>query len=469
MNYEKLYVDGQWTDTHSKEFIDVENPATEEKFAQVPAGDKEDVNQAVAAAKRAFKVWQSTSLQERLAYLSKGLEIFQTFQDELTEIEVSELGSPMGRARKVHVESPMKSFEKFIKIAPDFSFEEALSRSTVRKEPVGVVGCLTPWNYPLDQVIKKVIPALICGNTVVLKPSQNTPLSVYWLAESFHQAQLPKGVFNLVTGRGAEVGNVLASHPDVDMISFTGSTTGGKEVGKLAMETVKKITLELGGKSANLVLHGADYEMAVTKSLNSTFYNTGQTCAALSRLIVPKEDLEKIEALIVDKTPHYKVGDPRDEGTDIGPLASKKQFDKVKHYVEMGVSEGAQLLVGKIPEKESAGYFVDPVVFTKVSNDMTIAQDEIFGPVLCVIPYDGIDEGLRIANDSMYGLSGAVFGPQAEAEKAAAALRTGSVYVNDGRGDPLAPFGGYKQSGIGREGGFYGLEEFVEIKSFYNQ
>lgn len=468
MDYEKLYVDGQWTDSHSREFIDVENPATEEIFAQVPAGDEHDVNQAVAAAKKGFETWKKTTLQERLGYLSKSLEIFKSFQNELTEIEVSELGSPIARARRVHVESPMKGFEKFIKMAPDFSFEEELPRSRVIKEPVGVVGCLTPWNYPLDQVIKKVVPALICGNTVVLKPSQNTPLSVYWLAEAFHRAQLPKGVFNLVTGRGAEVGNVLASNPDVDMISFTGSTTGGKEVGKLAMETVKKTTLELGGKSANLVLSGADYEMAVTTSLNSTFYNTGQTCAALSRLVVPKENLAEIEALIVDKTQQYKVGDPRDEGTDMGPLSSKKQYDKVKHYVEKGVSEGAQLLVGNIPEKD-VGYFVNPVVFTKVTNDMTIAQDEIFGPVLCLISYDGIEEGIKIANDSIYGLSGAVFGPQAEAEETAGALRTGNVYINDGKGDPLAPFGGYKQSGIGREGGFYGFEEFVEIKAVFNQ
>ncbi len=469
MDYLKLYIDGKWVDGHSNEHIAVENPATEKTVAQVPAGDSEDVNQAVSAAKHAFGNWQKTSLHDRLAYLSRSLEIFQSFEDELVQIEVSELGSPVSRTRKVHVVGPMKRFEKYLKIAPDFSFEKALPRSKILKEPVGIVGCITPWNYPLDQVMQKVIPALICGNTLVLKPSQVTPLSVYWLAEAFHRAQLPKGVFNLVTGRGAEVGNVLASHPDVDMISFTGSTAGGIEVGKLAMGTVKKIALELGGKSANLVLKGADYEKAVETSLNATFYNTGQSCTALSRLIVPSEDLSEIEGIIKKRSPEYQVGDPTDEETDIGPLSSKKQFDKVKFYVEKGVAEGAQLLVGNVPEKHSEGYFVEPVVFTKVSNQMKIAQEEIFGPVLCVIPYEGIDEGVRIANDSIYGLSGAVFGPKEEAEKIAAKIRTGNVYVNNGKWDPLAPFGGYKQSGIGREGGFYGLEEFVEIKTVFNQ
>lgn len=469
MDYEKLYLDGQWTESHSQELIAVENPATEETVAHVPAGDTEDVNRAVAAAKKGFAAWHTRPLQERLDFLWKSLEIFQGFQEQLVDIEVAELGAPVSWTRKAHVMGPIKRFEKYLKIAPDFSFEEALPKSKVVKEAVGVVGCITPWNYPLDQVIQKVIPALICGNGVVLKPSQMTPLSVYWLAEAFHQAGLPGGVFNLVTGRGAQVGNVLASHPKVDMISFTGSTAGGIEVGQLALGTVKKMALELGGKSANLVLKGADYQKAVITSLNSTFYNTGQTCAALTRLIVPQEDLPEIEALILEHANNYQVGDPKDETTAMGPLSSQKQFDKVASYVEKGLEEGARLLVGQVPEKQSTGYFVDPVVFTDVSSAMTIAQEEIFGPVLCVIPYNHLEEGIAIANDSVYGLSGAVFGPREEAEKAAAQIRTGNIYINGGKWDPLAPFGGYKQSGIGREGGFYGLEEFVETKALFNQ
>lgn len=469
MNNNQLYINGQWVDSISKDKIEVENPATEEIFEHVPAANEDDVNSAVEAAKSAFENWSKLSLDEKLGYLNKAFEIFEGYQDDLVEIEIKELGSPRSWAKNAHVKGPIKRFENYLKIAKDFSFKDDLPKATVLKEPIGVIGCLTPWNYPLNQVIQKVIPALICGNTVVLKPSQITPLSAYFLAEAFHKAELPPGVFNLVTGRGAEVGNVLASHKNVDMISFTGSTSGGIEVGKLALEKVKKLALELGGKSPNLVLRGSNYEEAVKTSLNSTFNNTGQTCSALTRLIVPKEDLEKIEEIIIKEAEYFKVGDPWEEETKVGPLSNKKQFEKVKYFVEKGIEEGAKLLVGEVPQKKDKGYFANPVVFSNVSNKMEIAQEEIFGPVLCVIPYEGIEEGIEIANDTIYGLSGAVFGPQEEAEDAAKRIKTGEIKINNGKWDPLAPFGGYKQSGIGREGGFYGLEEFVEIKTLFNK
>ncbi len=366
-----------------------------------------------------------------------------------------------------HVNGPIKRYENFLKIAKSFKYEQELDHAMVLKEPVGVVACLTPWNYPLGQVVQKVIPALLTGNTVVLKPSQNTPLSAFLLAESFDKAGLPKGVFNLVTGAGSEVGNVMASHPKVDMVSFTGSTDGGKEVAKLAIDSVKKIALELGGKSANVLLEGADYKKAVRRGLSSTFYNTGQTCAALTRMIVPKQALDEIEQIVIDEAKNFKVGSPDAQDTDIGPLSSKKQFDKVKRYLEIGLEEGAKLMLGEVPKSPSKGYYVNPAVFTNVKNSMRIAQEEIFGPVMVIIPYDTVDEAVQIANDSIYGLSGAVFGPQEKAEEVAKRIKTGSIYVNSGRHDALAPFGGYKQSGIGREGGYYGIEEFLETKSYF--
>lgn len=467
MHFEKIYVAGQWQDAISSDWILVENPATGEVVAKVPRGGKADVDAAVKAAKTAFESWQYTELEERLGFLERALGIFSGFESELVETEVLELGSPIGWAKPVHVIGPIKRFEKYLKIAPELSLEHPLSRAKVVREPVGVVACITPWNYPLDQVIQKVIPALITGNTVVLKPSQITPLSVYYLAQAFHEAGLPKGVFNLVTGAGGEVGNVLASHEDVSMVSFTGSTAGGVEVGKLAMESVKKIALELGGKSPHVLLPSDDYTAALKKSLDSCFYNTGQTCSALTRLIVPRGDLGEIEALVVTLASQYTLGDPKDPHTQIGPLASAKQWDKVSHYIDLGLKEGATLLVGRVPEKPSKGYFMNPVVFTNVTSDMTIAKEEIFGPVLSILAYDTIEEAVQMANDTLYGLSAAVSGPAEQASKVARQIKSGSVYINQGKWDPLAPFGGYKQSGIGREGGFYGLEEFLEIKAVF--
>ncbi len=331
---------------------------------------------------------------------------------------------------------------------------------------MGVVGALTPWNYPLGQIIKKLAPALLSGSTMVLKPSQNTPLVAYLLTESIDKVGFPKGVFNLVPGRGSEVGNPLATHPDVNLLTFTGSTDGGREVAKLAVDDVKRITLELGGKSPAIILKGADLDLALSTVLGDIYRNTGQSCSALSRLIVPLDEKENIEKIIIEKTKAYTFGDPEDPDVQIGPLASKKQFDKVKSFIEKGLEEGANMLLGEIP-KESEGYYVKPVVFTDVKNSMTIAQEEIFGPVLCLITYETFEEAIEIANDTKYGLSSAVFGPDDKAMDVAKRLKAGEVLINDGSSATGAPFGGYKHSGFGREGGKYGLEEFLEIKVLF--
>lgn len=467
MNFNKLYINGVWEKAKSGAWIEVENPFTQQIITKVPRANAEDVSLAVEAAKKAFKTWQFTSLDTRIEILDKALQLLFKQEEELTQVEVNELGAPLKWSRFVHVMGPLKRFEKYLKLAKEIEWEISLPRSKVVKEPIGVVGCITPWNYPLDQVIQKVIPAMLTGNTVVLKPSQITPLSAFYLAHALEEAGLPQGVFNLVTGVGGEVGNVLAKHPDVDMISFTGSTAGGIEVSQMAMQTVKKVALELGGKSPHILLEADQYQAAVRQTLDSCFYNTGQTCSALTRLIVPKRDLKKIEEEILSQYSNYVVGDPHDEKTNIGPLSSKKQWLKVNQYILQGIEEGAKLLVGKVPVDHSQGYFVEPLVFSEVTPQMTLAREEIFGPVLCVIPYDSLDEAIEIANDSIYGLSAAVSGPVDLANDVAKQIKSGSVYINQGKWDPLAPFGGYKQSGIGREGGMFGLEEFLEIKAVF--
>ncbi|MGI6256770.1 MAG: aldehyde dehydrogenase family protein [Anaerovoracaceae bacterium] len=469
LNFEKLFIDGEWVSSHSPQWIQVENPATGEVFARVPAGDGEDVDRAVDAAYEAFLGWWNTPVEKRKAYLQKALDLMYERMDEIARLEMLELGAPAGWAMMAHAKGPLKRYEHFLKAIDDFPFQEEMGRSKVVKEPVGVVACLTPWNYPLEQIHQKVVPAMLTGNTVVLKPSQVTPLSAYILCQALREAGLPNGVFNLVTGRGGEVGNFMCTHPKVDMVSFTGSTSGGKEVGKLALDSVKKITLELGGKSALVVLKGGDLEGAVQTALASTFNNTGQTCSALTRLIVPRENLSEIEEMAVKHYDHYKVGDPRDPETNVGPLAGKKQFARVKGYIEEGIREGARMLLGAVPEEGGPGYFVRPVVFTDVEGDMTIAQEEIFGPVLSIIPYDHTEEAIDLANGTIYGLDGAVFGPAEEAAQVAGRMRTGRVYINGGRWDPNGPFGGYKQSGLGRESGIYGLAEYVEVKSVFDR
>lgn len=473
MNFEYLYIDGEWVSSASGEVIEVEDPATREIFGTVPAGNWIDVDLAVKAAKKAFSSWRKESLSHRIKVMHRALEVLKENRYELVAIEVRELGAPLRWAERAHVNGPIARFESYLHLMEKVPFEVQLNHSKVLREPVGVIGCLTPWNYPLGQVMQKIVPAILCGNTVVLKPSQLAPLSAMILAEAFHEAGLPPGVFNLVTGRGAEVGNALAVHPEVDMISFTGSTKGGAEVGKLAMETIKKVALELGGKSANIILEGADLTKAVKFGLSSCFDNTGQTCAALTRMLVPRGRVSEVEAEILAQLPKYRVGMPSLETSRIGPLISLKQYEKVRFYVQKGLEEGAVLLTGEVPPEiennPKKGYFVKPCVFTNVSNHMRIAREEIFGPVMCLIPYDSVEEAIAIANDSPYGLSGAVYGPAKEALEVAKALRTGTVYINESKRDIEAPFGGYKQSGIGREGGLFGIEEFLEIKAVFDE
>lgn len=466
MNFDKLYINGQWVKPHSKELIQVENPANKQIIGSVPAADEVDVNLAVAAAKEAFKTWQFSSLDERIRLINNLLNELKSKVDIMAETIVKELGCGISFAKNSHVLPYLDDIQNHLNIIGDYKFQEKHEDYIIFKEPVGVIAALTPWNYPLGQIIKKLTPVLLAGNTIVLKPSQKTPLIAFLLTEAIDRANFPKGVFNLVSGRGSEVGNLLARHKDIDMVTFTGSTKGGIEVSKLAAEDVKRISLELGGKSAAIVLKDADHRLALMKTLDKVYLNTGQSCSAYSRLLVPRDEKEEIENLILEMTKDYKFGDPADADRVIGPVSSKKQFDKVSYYINKGIEEGARLLLGEVP-KESKGYFIGPTVFTDVANDMEIAQNEIFGPVLCVIPYDTVEEAIEIANDSVYGLSGGVFGPEEKAFEVARQIRTGTIVINNGSQLHKAPFGGFKHSGIGREGGKYGLEEFLEIKTMF--
>ena len=469
MDFTKLYINGEWVESASGEFIEVENPATQMVFAKVPAGNGADVDKAVRAAATAFPQWSATSLQERKALMEKFLDLFKQQEEALIAIIVKELGAPYAFAKAVQVEYQYTRVRSYIDLADHVPMLEKTEASTVYREPVGVVGCITPWNYPLGQVIQKVIPALLMGNTVVLKPSQHTPLSSYWLAEAFARAGFPKGVFNLVTGRGGEVGNVLSEHPLVNMISFTGSTSGGITVSQHALESVKRISLELGGKSPFVLLPGCnDYTEAVRLCFNSIFLNSGQTCTAYSRLLIPQAEKAAVEERLKAIATEYTAGDPSDEKVKLGPVASAAQFKKVKGFIEKGLAEGANILCGGVPE-EGKGYYIRPTIFTEVDNrTMTIAREEIFGPVLCVITYKDVEEAIAIANDTAYGLNACVYGAKEEAIAVARRIQAGNVYINASPRDCAAPFGGYKQSGIGREGGIYGMLEFTQQKALFD-
>lgn len=468
MDFEKLYIDGEWTPASSGEWIDVENPADMKIFARVPRGAAEDIDRAARAAKAAFPAWAVKPLSERIALMERFLAIFRSQEEEIIDLEIKELGAPWAFAKSSHCEYQYTRVRSYIDLAPEVPMVEKMPLSTVYREPVGVVGCITPWNYPLGQVVQKVIPALLMGNTVVLKPSQHTPLSCYLMADAFDRAGFPKGVFNMVTGRGAEVGDAMATHPMIDMISFTGSTSGGIQVARQALGTVKRITLELGGKSPDIFLPMDDYDTAIRCCFNSIFLNSGQTCTALSRLIIPKSEEVKIEARLAAIVKEYTVGDPADHSVKVGPLASLSQYRKVKSYIEKGIAEGARLLAGGVPGAPVRGYYVEPTIFTGCTMDMTIARDEIFGPVLCVFTYETEDEAVALANDTRYGLNAAVYGPKERAVAVAKKIRAGNVYINDSPRDTAAPFGGYKESGLGREGGVYGMLEFTQQKALFD-
>jgi betaine-aldehyde dehydrogenase len=469
MNTTQLYVGGAWIESASAARIDVVNPATEEVIGQVPAGDAADVDKAVAAAKAAFPSWSELAPKERADFLQAAADALAARGDELGELISRDMGMPLAFSKMIQAGLPTFNMAHFAELARTFDVDgEELGNSLIVREPVGVVGCITPWNYPLHQVVLKVGAALAAGCTVVVKPSEVAPLSAYLLAEVFDGVDLPAGVFNLVSGTGEVVGEALVVHPDVDMISFTGSTRAGKRVSELASATVKPVALELGGKSPNVILDDADLEAAVTDGVAKCFLNSGQTCSALTRMLVPRDRLAEAEQIAGAVADAFTPGDPFEESTRLGPLVSETQRDRVRGYIEKGVAEGARLVTGgaEAPEGLEKGYFVRPTVFSDVASDMVIAQEEIFGPVLSIIPYEDEEDAVRIANDSIYGLAGGVWsGDEERAKRVARRIRTGQVEINGGAFNPLAPFGGYKQSGHGRELGRFAVEEFLQVKS----
>jgi acyl-CoA reductase-like NAD-dependent aldehyde dehydrogenase len=466
--YDKLFIDGAWVSPLGTGSIEVINSSNEEVIASIPKGNAEDVNKAVAAAKTAFETWSHTPAEERAKYLNRIAEGLMARMDEISTVVSQEVGMPKSLSGLVQVGLPLASFQGAAAAIADYKFEEELGNSLIVKEPVGVVASITPWNYPLHQLSAKVAPALAAGCTVVAKPSQVAPLSAFMLAEVIADVGLPPGVFNLVSGAGSDIGEVIASHPDVDMVSFTGSTRAGRRVAELGASTIKRVTLELGGKSANIILDDADLEQAITDGVGKCYLNSGQTCSALTRMLVPRDKLAQAEEIAARVAETYTAGDPFDASTRLGPLASKQQQDTVRDYIQKGIDEGATLVTGGVeaPEGLETGYYVRPTVFSGVDNSMTIAQEEIFGPVLSIIPFDDEDDAVRIANDSPYGLAGGVWSGDPERAKAVAKrIRTGQVEINGGSFNVQAPFGGYKQSGYGRELGPFGLDEFFEIKS----
>jgi aldehyde dehydrogenase (NAD+) len=464
---DKLYIDGEWVAPQGGGTLEVVNSATEERMGTVPEGTAADIDAAVAAAKAAFDSWSQTPVPERSKFLSEIASGLEARKQELGELIAQEVGMPLRFSLSIQVGGPIRSFANAATLLDGFQFENQVGNSLIVREPIGVVGCITPWNYPLHQIAAKVAPALAAGCTVVLKPSEVAPLNAFVLAEVIAEAGLPAGVFNLVTGLGPVVGERLAEHPDVDMISFTGSTRAGRRVQQLAAATVKKVALELGGKSPNVVLEDADLAKVVPDALMKAYLNSGQTCAALTRLVVPRSRLAEVEQLAKEGAEKFPMGDPMTRVL-LGPLVSEAQRERVRGYIEKGIEEGAKLVTGGVepPEGLDKGFYVRPTVFSEVTRDMTIHQEEIFGPVLAIEPYDTEEEAVQIANDTIYGLSAGVWSADPEKAKAVARrIRAGQVEVNGGQFNPLAPFGGYKQSGVGREYGEHGFEEFLEIKA----
>jgi acyl-CoA reductase-like NAD-dependent aldehyde dehydrogenase len=466
---DKFFINGQWVTPHGTETIDVLNPSTEETVATLPLGTAEDVDDAVAAAKAAFPAWSQTTTEERASYLDKIAAGLEARADELARIISQEMGMPLKASRIIQAGLPNRTFKSYAKIVREYEFESGDGATRIIREPIGVCGFITPWNYPLHQIAGKVAPALAAGCTMVLKPSEMAPLNAYLLAEVIADAGLPAGVFNLVNGVGPQVGEAIAGHPDIEMVSFTGSTRAGKRVSQLGTENIKRVTLELGGKSPNVILDDADLVKAIPAGVMGCYANSGQTCSAPTRMIVPRARLAEVEALAKAAAEACHMGDPFDESSTHGPIVHAAQYEKVQELIQTGIDEGATLVTGGTgrPEGVDKGYFARATVFSNVRNDMTIARDEIFGPVLSIIPYDTEEEAVAIANDTIYGLAGRVWsGDHDRARKVARQIRAGQIHINEGRGsaDP-APFGGYKQSGNGREFGTWGLEEYLETKA----
>ena len=463
-----LYIDGSWVEPNGEGAIEVVNPATEKVIGSVPIGSESDANAAVEAARAAFSSWSESTIEERADYLNRLSSALKERGEEMAELITSEVGTPIEYSRMAMVGTPRVVSRSYAKILDGFAWEEEVRNSIVVKEAIGVVAMITPWNFPLHQIIGKVAPAIAAGCTMVLKPSKEAPLNAFVLADILDEIDLPNGVFNLISGHGREIGETLASHPEVDMVSFTGSTNAGIRVSELAAPTVKRVTLELGGKSANIILDDADIPRAASSAIYSCFGNSGQECSALTRLLVPEGSREEVVDIIASKIGRYTVGDPMEGASKCGPLVSKRQQESVSGYISKGIDEGATLVAGGegMPDGLDEGFYVRPTVFADVTPEMTVFREEIFGPVLCITTYSNEEEAIELANDSEYGLSGGVWSDDEDrAMRVARKLRTGQVSINGGAFNVSAPFGGYKKSGLGRELGVHGMEEFLETKS----
>lgn len=463
----QFYINGHWQAPQGTQTGPVINPATEEEVCRITYGTEDDVDVAVAAAKAAFKTFSITSAEERVFYLEKIVSLYEAKSEALAQCVSQEMGAPISMARKSQVPIGLRHFKTFVEILKHYNFVEDKEGYTLYKQPIGVCALITPWNWPLNQISVKVAAAIAAGCTMVLKPSELAPLNAILFTEIIAESGLPAGVFNMIQGTGETVGDALSTHPDVAMVSITGSTRAGIAVAKSASTTVKRVSQELGGKSPVIVLPSADLDYAIPKILNQMFLNTGQSCSAPSRMLVPIDQLEKVKQLAKAFVITYKVGQPHDENIQMGPLANKNQYLKVNEYFKIALSEGANLLTGGLgyPTGLDKGFFVLPTVITEVKNSTKIAEDEIFGPVICVLTYSTIAEALEIANDTTYGLSGYIYGDEEEAKALAPQINAGSVHINGKKSNHMAPFGGFKASGNGREWGPLGLEEFLEMKA----
>lgn len=468
MHTKQFYINGAWVDPVQPNFIDVTDPATEEAFSQIAIGSAADVDLAVAAARSAFASYSLTSLAERIALLQRIIKGFEQRREEMALAISREMGAPYKFALNAQTASGPNHIAEMIRVLETFAFDEQRGTTLITREPIGVCGLITPWNWPINQIVCKVAPALAAGCTMVLKPSEIAPVSAVIFAEILHDAGVPPGVFNLVNGDGPGVGQAIASHPDIDMVSFTGSTRAGVLVAKAAADSVKRVGQELGGKSPNILLPDCDFPRSVELGVARCFGNTGQSCSAATRMLVPADREAEVVELAAKAAATYKVGAPADPDTVLGPLVSEAQFDKVQRLIQIGIEEGAELVCGGPgrPEGLERGYYVKPTVFAGVTSDMAIAQEEIFGPVLVIMPYRDVEEAVGIANDTPYGLSAYVQGGDREqAQRVARQIRAGNVHINYPPMDRGAPFGGYKRSGNGREWGEWGLAEFLEIKA----
>jgi aldehyde dehydrogenase (NAD+) len=467
-NRQKFYINGEWMAPSTSATLEVINPATEEPIDSIALGGPADVDQAVAAAKAAFETFSQTSREERVALLEQIIATYSARMGDVAQVISQEMGAPLPLAKAAQAPAGLGHFMTTLEVLKTFEFEEDIGTSHVVREPAGVCGFITPWNWPINQIACKVAPALAAGCTMVLKPSEVAPFNAILFAEILDDAGVPAGVFNLVNGDGPTVGVALSSHPDVDMMSFTGSTRAGIEVAKNAAPTVKRVAQELGGKSANIILDDADFQAAISRDVFGMCMNSGQSCNAPTRMLVPNARMDEAAAIAKAAAENVKVGAPDAEGTTIGPVVSEVQFNKIQGLIEKGIEEGAKLETGGPgrPDGLNQGYYVKPTVFSHVTNDMTIAREEIFGPVLSLIGYEDDEDAVRIANDTVYGLSGYISSGDPERAKAIARrIRSGNVHLNGAPVDQSAPFGGYKQSGNGREWGSHGFEEFLEVKA----